>query len=489
MSLHKMYTAAFVFVLAVTLRGVSAAEVMLQDPPKEPAPQSGPSTEEQRKRTLKLLREQLQQAEEAKKKKGKQKEGQQKEGQQKEGQQKEGQQKEGQQKEQQKVTVTPFGTLPASPQSGTEETKKKEAQQKGRLTPFGRLPPSRQGGAPGTAAPTPPPQTAQPAAVPVSPPQTPPPQTAQPAAVPVPPPQTPPAQTAQPAPVPTPVPPPPTAAQHPPLGSDQVQLNFDNAELYDFVNQIADTLGITPIIIDTNVTGSVNIHSSAPLPKDDVFPLFNLILKTNNSPLVKQGNIYQLVPISEALRKGLEIIDHRPPESPVKPEGPPPAGKGTVPSQPPQDGGSSALNSPQPQTPAPAPPASAAAQAGAQPAAPKLSTHVLRAEFVSVKDLIEPLKLFMTEGGVIMPYERLNMLIVTDYTDNVQKIMEIIRLLDDAFINPELVELVGVKYNSSADIADDLRKIFGSGTKDSATGIYFLSLDRMNAIRVMATST
>src|SRR5438876_1931107 len=370
MSLHKMYTAAFVFVLAVTLRGVSAAEVMLQDPPKEPASQSqsGPSTEEQRKRTLKLLREQLQQAEEAKKKKGqKQKEGQQKEGQQKEGQQKEGQQKEGQQKEQQKeeqkVTVTPFGTLPASPQSGTEETKKKEAQQKGRLTPFGRLPASPQGGAPGTAAPTPPPQTAQPAAVPVPPPQTPPPQTAQPAPVPT----------------PVPVPPPQTAAQHPPLGSDQVQLNFDNAELYDFVNQIADTLGITPIIIDPNVKGSVNIHSSAPLAKDDVFPLFNLILKTNNSALVKQGNIYQLVPISEALRKGLEIIDHRPPESPVKPEGPPPAGKGTVPSQPPQDGGSSALNPPQPQTPAPATPA--AAQAGAQSAAPKLSTHVLRAEF------------------------------------------------------------------------------------------------------------
>src|SRR3989442_15664420 len=98
MSLHKMYTAAFVFVLAVTLRGVSAAEVMLQDPPKEPASQSGPSTEEQRKRTLKLLREQLQQAEEAKKKKG-QKEGKKKEEHKKEKQKKEGQKKNGKQKE------------------------------------------------------------------------------------------------------------------------------------------------------------------------------------------------------------------------------------------------------------------------------------------------------------------------------------------------------------------------------------------------------
>src|SRR5439155_609216 len=155
-------------------------------------------------------------------------------------------------------------------------------------------------------------------------PQTPPAQTPppQPAPVPVP--------TPAPAPPPVPAPPPPTAVQHPPMASDQVQLNFDNAELYDFVNQIADTLGITPIIIDPNVKGSVNIHSSAPLAKDDVFPLFNLILKTNNAALVKQGNIYQLVPISEALRKGLEIIDHQPLESSVKPDGPSPASKGTA---------------------------------------------------------------------------------------------------------------------------------------------------------------
>ncbi|HEV8603824.1 MAG TPA: secretin N-terminal domain-containing protein, partial [Tepidisphaeraceae bacterium] len=102
--------------------------------------------------------------------------------------------------------------------------------------------------------------------------------------------------------------------------------------------------------------------------------------------------------------------------------------------------------------------------------------------------MIEPLKLFMTEGGVIMPYDRLNMLIITDYTDNVQKIMEIIRLLDEAFINPELIELIEIKYNASADIADDLKKIFGSGGKDSPSGIYFVSLDRMNAILVMANS-
>src|SRR5207247_10521901 len=69
-----------------------------------------------------------------------------------------------------------------------------------------------------------------------------------------------------------------------------------------------------------------------------------------------------------------------------------------------------------------------------------------------------------------------------------QQVMLSVRLLDDACINPELLELLGIKYNASADIADDLKKIFGSGGKDSPSGIYFVPLDRMNAILVMTNS-
>ncbi len=110
----------------------------------------------------------------------------------------------------------------------------------------------------------------------------------------------------------------PTVVQRAPIGSDQVQLTYDNADLYEFVNQIADTLGITPIVIDPEVKGTVTIHSSAPMSKEDIFPLFNLILKNNNAALVKQGNIYQIVPTSAALKRGLEIIDHLPPVAPPR---------------------------------------------------------------------------------------------------------------------------------------------------------------------------
>jgi general secretion pathway protein D len=45
-----------------------------------------------------------------------------------------------------------------------------------------------------------------------------------------------------------------------------------------------------------------------------------------------------------------------------------------------------------------------------------------------------------------------------------------------------------VNNNSSSDVMDDLKKIFGSGAKDSTTGTQFVSLDRLNAIFVMASS-
>ena len=88
-----------------------------------------------------------------------------------------------------------------------------------------------------------------------------------------------------------------------------MQINYENADLYDFISEISNMLGLTPLIVDSEVKGSVNIISTGPMAKADVLPLFNLILKNNNAALVKQGDVYQIVPISSALKKGVEVIE------------------------------------------------------------------------------------------------------------------------------------------------------------------------------------
>lgn len=307
----------------------------------------------------------------------------------------------------------------------------------------------------------------------------------------------------------------PGIVQRTPLASGDIQLNYNNVALYDFITQIADLLKITPILIDPDVKGSAYIYSSASMPAQEVFPIFMAVLKNNNAALVKSktGNFYRIVPISQGLKEGLDVVETLPPPPPPKPEPekkdakPEPEKKDAGPTgqiMPPAPGAAAAAAADakisattgtaggpagqKPPVPVPAEPAARPAQtAPVNPDVPRLATHIVRVEYVPVQILIEPLKLFMSDGAVIMPYERQNMLIITDYTDSMQKIMEIIRLLDNSFLEPDLFDLVEIKNNLAADVLEDLRKIFGGG-KDTGTGVYLTSLDRLNAIMIMANS-
>jgi general secretion pathway protein D len=242
-------------------------------------------------------------------------------------------------------------------------------------------------------------------------------------------------------------------------GAGMVTLNLDNADMYDFINQMSSILGLSPVLLDPAVTGSVSLIAPGPMSRDDAFSLFNLILKSRSAALVNNQGVYQVVPLSSALRNDLELIDHLP-----------------------DDASPGAASAPVVQPPAPDRKPDDAKGA-------PLATHVIRVEFVPVKDLVEPVKLFATEGVSILAYERLNMLIFTDYAASAAKIQELVRMLDKSFLDPELVELVKIEYNAAADVADDLKQIFGSGSGDSsATGIAFLPLERLNAIFVMAST-
>jgi TonB family protein len=95
-----------------------------------------------------------------------------------------------------------------------------------------------------------------------------------------------------------PAPAPPASASQ---SGAKTQLNFDNADLRHFINAIASALNLTPIIIDPEVKGTVTVQTASPISADDLLRLFNQVLKNNNAALIKQGDIYQVVPVPSAL--------------------------------------------------------------------------------------------------------------------------------------------------------------------------------------------
>jgi len=242
---------------------------------------------------------------------------------------------------------------------------------------------------------------------------------------------------------PEPAPPSPSQSQvslQPANG--KMRLIFNNHDLVAFIRQISELLNLSPMVIDPGIQGSVTINTVEPMSTDEVDALFRLILKTKNVTIIEQNGVYQVVPISSALKTGVDLIEH------------PAPGTGDAPES---------------------------------PGVPRISTHVIPVEFIPVQDLIKPIEYLVNEGGVIGSYDRLNLLILTDYSDNIERILRIVHLLDSRYMDPDLIELIKIEHNASADVVADLQKMFGSG-ENTSTGISFVSLDRMNAIFVIASS-
>jgi type II secretory pathway component GspD/PulD (secretin) len=208
----------------------------------------------------------------------------------------------------------------------------------------------------------------------------------------------------------------------------RLRINVDEyTDLHIFFDAVASGLGIIPLTVDSNIKGTIDISTSTPLSKDDVFLLFLCVLKNNSVALIRDKENYKIVPIS-GIPPGGEIVDKLPDTSISKSE---PARLSANDGDPIKPGSS--------QTPL------------ASPIIQRrngryLTTHIVQVKFVSVKDLIEAIKPFITQTGSIRLIERVNMLILTDYADNWDKIRQTIQLLDinaQSTDNREVTSFIG----------------------------------------------
>jgi len=72
-------------------------------------------------------------------------------------------------------------------------------------------------------------------------------------------------------------------------------LNFDNADLFEFIQVVAEALGID-YIVDPNVQGAVNIRSHRKVPLDRLFAVFKKILNINGLDIRDEGSHYYIYP-------------------------------------------------------------------------------------------------------------------------------------------------------------------------------------------------
>jgi general secretion pathway protein D len=235
-------------------------------------------------------------------------------------------------------------------------------------------------------------------------------------------------------------PPPDAAAPAPATGqdaSDAIVLNFEGADIREVIHSLAGALGIN-YLIDPRVEGQVTIRTTGKIPRTELFPIFNQILRSIGIAAVQVGEVYNIVPIAEAKTRAI---------------------------------------------------VSRAAMAQ------MTKDDLFVVELVGVKNLaaqematlIQP---FLTPGGDVFPYPRANLLILTDIASNVDRLREMVQLLDRDSFKDLKARIFKVKHASIEELGQELIAVLDSygitGEAANERGVYAIPLVRLNSVAVLA---
>src|SRR5258706_4993011 len=159
--------------------------------------------------------------------------------------------------------------------------------------------------------------------------------------------------------------------------SGEVLLNFQSADLQAVVKAMSQMTGRN-MLIDPRVRGQVTIVSARPMPIAGAYQVFLSALKAQGFTAVEgPGDAVRIIPVAEA-KAAAPVSDQ---------EGPPRGGE-------------------------------------------QIITHVVIGQHVAVAQLPNVLRPLMSPSSQLSVYDPANALVITDYADNVRRLLRIIEKID-----------------------------------------------------------
>jgi general secretion pathway protein D len=225
-----------------------------------------------------------------------------------------------------------------------------------------------------------------------------------------------------------------------PLGEEEAMvLNFERADIRDVIHSLATALGLS-YTIDPRIEGQITLRTTGKIPREDLFPLLNQILRNNGIAAVKVGDLYQFLPVGEA--KTRAII-----------------------------------------------PRSAASRQRVRET-DSFVIEIVPVKHVSPDEMANILQPFVTPGGDVLSYPRANLLVVTDLESNVERLRDLVATFDTDVFRNLRTRVYKVKEGDPEQLADEILGLLApygvAPTQDVDTGVYIVPLSRLNSIVVIA---
>jgi type II secretory pathway component GspD/PulD (secretin) len=192
----------------------------------------------------------------------------------------------------------------------------------------------------------------------------------------------------------------------------EVSFNFDDADVYSVIQTIFGGVLRFNYIIDPKVKGRVNFRSVAPVAKEDVLPLMEVILRLNGIGVVEEGGLYRIIPIGDMPREPAPVKIGREPEKVVM------TGLGLL--------------------------------------------QVVPMRYFTSTEMVRVLTPFLSANAVIVDVPKINYLIIVDTDANVKRLLQLVEIFDSEQlkqIKPQ-VFVYPVQNGKAEDLSNLLQQIY-----------------------------
>jgi general secretion pathway protein D len=213
-----------------------------------------------------------------------------------------------------------------------------------------------------------------------------------------------------------------------------VTLNFEQASLREFVRVAFEEILKVNYLIDSQVNGTVTLHTTYPVTQDAVLPIVESVLQQNGAAVVYQQGFYKVIPLADAPAQ----VD-----SPVVGKQPGPRGAG-------------------------------------------FAVQIVPLRYVAAAEIEKIITPFIPKGGSVRVDEARNLLIVSGPRYRVNQIMETIKIFDVDWLRGMSFGLFRLQYAAPGTLVTELENLIGEDGAAPLTGIVrMMPIERLNAILVI----
>jgi general secretion pathway protein D len=210
---------------------------------------------------------------------------------------------------------------------------------------------------------------------------------------------------------------------------DGVEMNFDGADVQTVAKTLLGDVLQLNFVVDPRVQGNVTLASSGPIPRKDVLPAFESVLRMSNAAIVHSGNLVKIVPIPEAGAAGAISV-----------------GTGE----------------------------------------PGFGVSMVSLRYTSASTVAKTAESFLSRPGAIRVVPSRNVLLIQGTTAERQAALDVVSTFDVEWLKNQSVGVYPLKSTSPETMIGELERIFETSDGGLGQGVVrFQPVSRMNAVMVV----